>query len=137
MGIGETSVIDEYLAETTYSVGEFTGSMKRWEITLVPGLATAAGTRLDEPAAKLIRASSATGDPAALKLVSKGSPITLVLMRSDALSPVAADLSLNFKVPQLVITMWSALSLAVLLIPAALALIWVAIFHLRRRGRHE
>jgi hypothetical protein len=137
LGVGEASVIDEYLAETTYSVGEFTGATKPWEMTLVPGPATAAGTQLDAPAAKLIWESSATGDPAILKLESQGAPMTLVLMRSDARSPVAANLSVHFKVPQLVITMWSALTLAVLLIPAALALMWVAIFHLRRRGRHE
>lgn len=137
LGVGEASVIDDYLAATTYSVGEFIGATKPWKMTLVPGPATAAGTQLDEPAAKLIWVSSATGDPAILKLESQGTPMTLVLMRSDALRPVAADLSVHLKVPQLVLTMWIALTLAALLLPAALALFWVSIYHLRRRGRHE
>lgn len=51
LGSGEASVIDEYLAETTYSVGEFSGLTKLWAMTLVPGPAIASGTRLNEPAA--------------------------------------------------------------------------------------
>ncbi|CAB4738607.1 unannotated protein [freshwater metagenome] len=137
LGVGEATVIDEYLAQTTYSVGEFTAPTKPWKMTLVPGPANTPGAPFGQPAEKLIWSSSAIGDPAVLQLDSPAAPLTLVVMRSDALSPVAADLSVHLKVPQLVITMWIALAVAVLLLPAALTLFWIALFHLRKRGRHE
>lgn len=92
IGLSDPGPVDDYLYGHPYAVAELAPD-RTWRTLSVPGMGT------PQPPAEQAWTASAAGRPAQLPAASLSGQ-TLVLMRPDATAPAAADLRLEYRVPE-------------------------------------
>lgn len=125
MVAGSTGDIDALLAGSHYDAAFLVDGA--WEVRDVPGAAPLADVTATPGAV--------TGEPAVFAVTSQA-PGSVLLIPAAA-GPGTIDLSMRFNVRDATPISVAAGAIAVFLIITGLLLIWVAIFAMRPRGRHE
>ena len=92
VGLSDPGPVDDYLYGHPYAVAELARD-RTWRTLSVPGTGT------PPPPVEQTWTASAVGHPAQLPAASLSGQ-TLVLMRPDATAPAAADLRLEYRVPE-------------------------------------
>lgn len=122
---GDSDDIDRALAGTRYDAASYVDGA--WLVREVPGGQTA--VRVPEQAAVT------TGEPAVLE-VQPATPMTIAVVPAEP-GPGDVSLALRYLVPDAALIAQLGGVLGAFIVVIGLLLIWVAIFAMRARGRHE